>query len=390
MKAILFLVPHPIDCSDYRYRAQQFVPYLESAGYRCVIWPFSTSGLYAALQSKGQLATKVLHMLFCTMRRILEIATVSRFDLVVINREVFPFFAPLAEKLVLRSNARVVFAFDDAIHVGHHDISQFNHAWLYKFKYGNGIEEILRRSIHVVAGNRILADYARQFNAHVSVVPTVVDCSLYVPRQPRKNGTEPITVGWIGSRSTFHHLFDIEPALKRLAEANPGKVCFRAFGYSKGHLDLPDFESLPFRLDGEVEYLGSIDIGIMPLPDTEWTRGKCAFKAIQYMAMGIPTVASPVGITGDIVRHDVNGLLATSIDDWFNSLNRLVNDGELRRRLGLRGRRTIQDSYSLQAWGPRIASLFDQLSVIQTKPHAGHGAVLDSWTAHGRTGSGDD
>ncbi len=377
MKSILFLVPHPIDCSDYRYRAQQFVPYLERAGYQCTIRPFSTSGLYSALQSKEQLATKALHMLFCTMRRALEVSSVSRFDLVVINREVFPFFAPLVEKLVLRLNPRVVFGFDDAIYACHHDVSQLNHAWLYKFKYGSGVEEVLRRSSHVIAGNRILADYAQRFNAHVTVVPTVVDCSVYVPKGEPQNDARPVTVGWIGSRSTFHHLFDIEPALKRLAEANRARVCFRAFGYANGQLGLPDFRSLPFRLDGEVEYLGSLDIGIMPLPDTEWTRGKCAFKAIQYMAMGIPTVASPVGITGDVIHHNVNGLLATSIDDWFDSLNRLVNAEDLRRRLGLQARRTIEDSYSLQVWGPRLVSLFDQLCSVQTKPDAEHVAVLN-------------
>ena len=378
MKSILFLVPHPIDCSDYRYRAQQFVPYLERAGYRCAIRPFSTSRLYSALQSKGQLATKVLHMLFCTMRRTLEISGLSRFDLVVINREVFPFFTPWAEKWVLRLNPRIVFGFDDAIHVGHHDVSQFNHAWLYRFKYGNGVDEVLRRSLHVIAGNRLLAGYAQRFNSNVSIVPTVVDCSAYVPKPKRQNSTQPITIGWIGSRSTFHHLFDIEPALKKLAETNPGKVCFRAFGYANGQLDLPDFRSLPFRLDGEVDYLGSLDIGIMPLPDTEWTRGKCAFKAIQYMAMGIPTVASPVGITGDIIHHDVNGLLATSVDDWFHSLNRLVNDEELRRRVSLRARRTIEDSYSLQVWGPRLVSLFDHLCGVKLASEAQGLAALKS------------
>jgi glycosyltransferase involved in cell wall biosynthesis len=378
MKSILFIVPHPIECSDFRYRAQQFVPYLERAGYKCRIWPFSTSGLYSALQSKGQVTKKALYMLFCTARRLAKILTVSQFDLVVINREVYPFFAPLFEKMVLHQNCKVIFSFDDALYAGHHDVSHFNHGWLYRLKYGKGVNEVLRRSFHVIAGNRLLADHALQFNPNVSVVPTVVDCSVYLPNSDDQDGARRITIGWIGSRSTFHHLFDIQPALQQLAEAHPGQVCYRAFGYEDGQLKLPDFKSLPFRVDGEVEYLRSLDIGVMPLPDTEWTRGKCAFKAIQYMAMGIPTVASPVGITGDIIRHGENGLLASTNAEWFNCLNRLVNEKQLRERLGSQGRSTIEQSYSLQVWGPRLVALFDRLCSAHAHPHENRVAMLNA------------
>jgi len=317
-------------------------------------------------------------MLFCTGRRIAKILTVSKFDLVVINREVYPFFAPLFEKMVLRQNLKVIFSFDDALYAGHEDVSHFNHGWLYKLKYGRGVNEVLRRSFHVIAGNRLLADYALQFNPQVSVVPTVVDCSVYVPRSDCQKSAGRLTIGWIGSRSTFHHLFDIQPALRRLAAAYPGKFCFRAFGYSDGHLDLPDFISFPFRVDGEVEYLESLDIGVMPLPNTEWTRGKCAFKAIQYMAMGIPTVASPVGITCDIVRHVENGLVASTNDEWFDCLSRLISEERLRHQLGSRGRRTIEQSYSLQVWGPRLVSLFDRLCSMQAYPQENQVAMLNA------------
>jgi glycosyltransferase involved in cell wall biosynthesis len=147
-----------------------------------------------------------------------------------------------------------------------------------------------------------------------------------------------------------------------LAQANRGKVRFRFFGCPEYKLDLPDFESLPFRLETEVSDLHSIDIGVMPLPDTEWTRGKCAFKAIQYMASGIAAIASPVGITTEIIHSEINGLLAESADDWFRQLTRLVNDQELRGRLAGNARRTIEDSYSLQVWGPRLALLLDRLT----------------------------
>jgi glycosyltransferase involved in cell wall biosynthesis len=125
--------------------------------------------------------------------------------------------------------------------------------------------------------------------------------------------------------------------------------------------------SVPFMLDREIEELQSFDIGLMPLPDTEWTRGKCAFKAIQYMASGVPVVASPVGITTDLIHHDKNGLLATSAVEWFSELGRLVHDASLRQRLALSARHTIEDLYSLERWGPRVVELLDQISSVNRK-----------------------
>ena len=179
------------------------------------------------------------------------------------------------------------------------------------------MDEVLRGCMHVIAGNRILAAYARQMNPNVSVIPTVVDCAQYKYKPVSANGKQPITVGWVGSRSTAPFLSTVEAALKRLAEANPGKIRFRFFGCPEYKINVADFESLPFHLETEFADLNSIDIGIMPLPETQWTRGKCAFKAIQYMASGIPTIASPVGITGEIIENEINGLLANSVDDWF-------------------------------------------------------------------------
>jgi glycosyltransferase involved in cell wall biosynthesis len=359
---ILFLVAHPIDDASARYRVHQFLPYLESEGHVCTVWSFSTERLFRGLRSKGHWGAKVLETMRCSARQVLRLADLSHFDLVVIHREAFPFLTPLMEKWVLLRHPKVIFSFDDAIYAGHDDVSTLNHPILYRLKYGRGVDEVLRGSLHVIAGNRILADYARQFNPRVSIIPTVVDCAHYPSQPARINGSGPITVGWVGSRSTAPYLTAIEPALRSLAEANRGKVRFRFFGCPEYQLDVPDFESLPFRLATEVSDLHSIDIGIMPLPDTEWTRGKCAFKAIQYMASGIAAVASPVGITAEIIRDGVNGLLAESTDDWLRALTRLVNDEELRRRLSENARRTVEESYSLQVWGPRLVSLLDRVA----------------------------
>ena len=378
MRRILFLVPHPVEDAGYRYRVQQFIPYLDRAGYECTIWPFSTEQLFRALRSKGQLGTKVLHTMYCSARRLIRLADLSPFDLIVIHREVFPFLTPALEKWVMQRHRKVVFSFDDAIYVGHKHVSNLNHPILYRFKYGHGVDEVLRRTEHVIAGNRILADYARQFNSRVSVIPTVVDCMKYSYKPVRENGAQPLTVGWVGSRSTVSYLSHIKPALQRLADTYPARVQFRFFGCPEYKLYLPNSSYFPFWLDTEIDDIRSLDIGLMPLSDTEWTRGKCAFKAIQYMAMGIPTVASPVGVTIDVIRHDFNGFLAESVDDWCRALEVLITEFTTRQRLSLCARHTIEEAYSLQVWGPQMAALFDELFCLRPALECHESALVGS------------
>ena len=362
MKRVLFLVAHPIEDAGCRYRVYQFLPYLENAGYECVVAPFSTASLFRALRRRGHFSSKILHTVYCSIRRFLQLAGLGQFDLVVIHREVFPFFAPALENAVLRRSRKVMFSFDDAIYAGHHNVDTLNHPFLYRLKYGRGVDEILGRCAHVVAGNRILGDYAGRVNPRVTVIPTVVDCNYYRYQEPQAKNDVPITVGWMGSRSTVSYLQFVESTLKGIARRYPGRVQFRFFGHPDYKPDLPASISLPFQLGSEIADLHSLDIGIMPMPDTDWTRGKCAFKAIQYMATGAVAVASPVGVTTDLIEHSHNGLLASSVDEWFQSLSALVEDPELRRRLSLRARRTIEDSYSLQVWASSLVSVFDELT----------------------------
>ena len=360
MPSILFLTAYPIEDASCRYRIHQFLPYLESAGYQCTVSTFVSERLWRALKSRGQVGVKLLETLSCGSRRLKEFAKLAKFDFVVIHREAFPFFQPAVENWILRHHPTVIFSFDDAVYAGHRDVSKLNHPLLYRWKHGRGYEAIIRGSAHVIAGNRILADYARRFNSQVSVIPTVVDCIKYPFKTPTARG-EALTIGWLGSHSTAPYLSHIEPALRHLAAAHGDRVQFRFFGQPDYRLDVPQFRSLPFDLDHELDALHSLDIGLMPLPDTKWTRGKCAFKAIQYMAVGVPTVASPVGITPELIQHDVNGILASSVDEWFSALDRLIRDANLRQRLALAARQTVEANYSLDKWGPRLVSLFDQL-----------------------------
>jgi glycosyltransferase involved in cell wall biosynthesis len=359
MAKLLFITPNPIQSASERYRIFQFLPYLERAGFACTVRPFATRALHRAIQGE-RLATKLLLTPFCYMRRMSELAAFSRYDVVVVHRGIFPFPWPALEKMLIRRHPKVIFDFDDAIHIGHRDTAMTKYPWIYRLKYGPGLNGMLRYFNHVIAGNRTLGEHALQFNSHVSIVPTVVDLDQYEYRSPRPSD-DVFTIGWVGSRSTSPYLLEMEPALRQLSEAHPGKIRFRLYGHPQRKLNLPNFESLPFSLASEIEDLRTFDIGIMPLPDNDWTRGKCAFKAIQYMALGIPTVTSPVGMATELIQHNVNGFWARTLREWFESLNRLVTDAELRRRFAEEGRKTIEAHYSLQTWGPRVAELLGQV-----------------------------
>jgi glycosyltransferase involved in cell wall biosynthesis len=368
MPRALFLTAYPEEDASCRYRVHQFLPYLDQAGYECTVAPFASKRLFKLLKTQGGLVRKAIEAVRSTARRFAIVRKVGSYDLVVIHREVFPFFAPVVENLVLRRakqsrrRTRVIFSFDDALYAGHEDVSSLSHPVLYRWKHGRGYDEVIRGCDHVIAGNRILADHAARFNASVTVIPTAVDCAKYQPRQVDATQPRPITIGWMGSPTTAPYLRLVAPALQCVAAKHADKVHFRFVGCPEYKLELPNFTSVPFRLQTEIEELKQFDIGLMPLIDSAWTRGKCAFKAVQYMASGVATVASPVGITPDLIHDGVNGVLAASLEDWFRTLDRLITDAGWRNRIAREARRSIETGYSIETWAPRMVALFDQLS----------------------------
>jgi glycosyltransferase involved in cell wall biosynthesis len=359
MARILFITHHPREDASSRYRVYDFLPYLEAAGHTCTVRPFSTERLFRALRRGGHPAVKALHAVFCSIRRMRDILEAGSYDLVVIHREAHPFFTPFVEKLIMARCRHVIYSFDDAVYMGHGNLRGLGSPLLYKIKYGSGFNEVIRGSKLVLGGSQALVDYALQFNANVALVPTVVDLRAYAYNPRPVDSREPITVGWLGSNSTSPYLPAIEPALKRLAECNPGRVRFRFVGDAKLKMDLPNCQVLPFRLSSEIEDLGMLDIGLMPLLDTPWTRCKCSFKAIQYMGVGAVPVVSPVGMAKSLVEHGVDGFHATTEDEWYQRLQELLDDPILRLRMAARARAKVEENYAIQSWGPKYASLIE-------------------------------
>ena len=213
----------------------------------------------------------------------------------------------------------------------------------------------MQRADMVTAGNSYLSERAYQAGARrVEWLPTVIDLDRY-PAPEEKSEGDMITVGWIGSPATAHYLHPLTSALNEVASRVP--VRYIAIGARADQLQGTPFEAWPWTESGEVGMLQQFNIGIMPLPDEPWEKGKCGYKLIQYMACGVPVVASAVGVNVDIVQSGENGELAHTPDDWTHALEGLATDARLRHRMGAAGRRSVETTYSLQAQAIRLVGM---------------------------------
>jgi glycosyltransferase involved in cell wall biosynthesis len=218
------------------------------------------------------------------------------------------------------------------------------------------VATIIRHSDRVIAGNEYLAEYARRFSSAVTVIPTCVDTTRFVPSAHASNNgarrAAPV-VGWIGSPTTVPYLRALAPLLQRVAREHPFVLRVSGSGEAIAVPGVPT-EQPAWTLHGEVELFNTCDVGVYPLTDDEWSRGKCGFKAIEFMACGVPVVASAVGVNREIIEDGVNGFLASTDHEWSDKLSRLLCDQDLRRRLGAAGRNTIEQRYSLQVIAPKL------------------------------------
>jgi glycosyltransferase involved in cell wall biosynthesis len=309
------------------------------------------SKLMSLIYRPGYFAAKAARMAAALARRVRELARLRRYDVVLIHRAASLFGPALVERLVALTGQPILFDFDDAIHVL--DISPANRrlGWL---KFPGKTAAICGLSSHVVVGNNYLADYARQHNSHVTVVPSSVDTRHYHPVAGKRSSGR-LVVGWTGSSTSLNHLELFAPTLRELV--NRYDIEIRVHSDREPVLPGVPYVWRPWSAHTEVEEITRFDIGIMPLPDDEWTRGKCAMKALLYMAMGIPSVCSAVGANREVIEHGKNGLLSSTPDEWVDNIGALIENPSMRRRLGMAGRQTVEEHFSME----KSAELFAQV-----------------------------
>lgn len=332
-----------------RLRTMQYLPALAREGLSVQVVPFFDDAYLKALYSGQQTHGSIIgHM----VRRINQLRMRPPPDLIWLEYEALPWIPWLIERAVLPRGIPIVSDYDDAV------FHRYNkhRSGAVRSLLGRKIGRVMAASDLVMAGNPYLADHARLARAkHVETIPTVVDLEAYAV-DPARKSDDTARIGWIGTPQTWKELaYPIHTVLDPLLVQHG--ALFRAVGAGMQSKTVGTLEILPWKEDTEVSLIQSMDVGVMPLPDTPWARGKCGYKLIQYMACGLPVVASPVGVNSEIVEHGVNGFLAETDDEWRAAITTLLNDPDLRRRMGAAGRKKVEERYSLQVWGPRVAQM---------------------------------
>lgn len=352
---ILILCPYPVDTApSQRLKYEQYLPYLESQGYRISIHPFFSARTYAILYQPGRTLRKACGVASGMLRRLRLLAAVGRADGVYIHLNVCPIGPPWLEWLTCRLARAVVYDIDDMVHLLPTSSVNSPARWL---KSSERYFLLMRRARHVITCTPALDQLVRQHNPRTTDISSTINTCTYQPCNPYSNDGE-LVLGWSGSHSTAPYLHLLDRVLQRLAQRHR----FRLLVMGPAHFELPGvaLEVVSWSAAVEVATLQRIDIGLYPLPDDDWVQGKSGLKALQYMALGIPVVASAVGCNDRVVSHGRSGFLVHNDDQWLEAFEALIADPDLRRRLGQEGRRVVERTYSVQANRDRYLAIFEQ------------------------------
>jgi len=354
---ILFLVPYPIgEIPSQRFRFEQYLLMLTDKGFTYKFNSYYDLRTLLAIRRGSIFSIPALIYLY--MKRIWVITQVSKFDYVFIHREATPVGPPILEWILVHIlKCKIIYDFDDAIWLTDNTSERRIIAFL---RNRSKVASICKWSYKISAGNLYLANYARQYNKSVVIMPTTIDTTKLhvVGDSPPQKESQRLTIGWTGSFSTLKYLSGLEPALTEIENLFP-HVDFVAIADRPPDLKMPRLRFVKWSKETEVQDLVKFDIGIMPLPDDPWTNGKCGFKALQYMALGIPCIASAVGVNKEIIDHENNGILCVTKKDWIDGLSRLILNQDIRVRLGHRGRATVLQRYSVASNSDLFLSLFE-------------------------------
>ena len=303
-------------------------------------------------ESTSSLFTKISILINGIIRQMRSLSNIQSYDVVVVYREAMLFGRPWIERYISRKGIPTIFDFDDAIWIpvkSQTGISPFIKKIV---KSEKKFDKIMKLFTHIIAGNEYLARHSRLFNNNVSVIPTVVDTDYYKPVAQVQKQQQNLVIGWIGSGSTAMYLKLLDNIWKHLPQHYRLNVIGGTYNASGIQTNC-----IKWSLNTELAEMAEFDIGIMPLPDDEWAKGKCGLKALQYMAMEIPCVASPVGVNTEIIQDGVNGFLAKDEEEWIKKLTLLIENPELRQSLGKAGRKTVEERYSVKVWAPKYVEV---------------------------------
>ncbi len=355
MKRILFLTQGELETPSSRHRVYQFIPTLEKAGFEAVVHPAVRSPEHHEAfiaRSWGGL----LQRLFRTFtRRVRDLHQLRDFDFIYVQKPILP--APFFNmEMRIAREAKMIFDFDDAIYLKKPGGNLIAQLW----PQSQRVNQICKRAHRIVVGNHHLAEFVRKSKIEPMVLPTVVDTDLFEKQSQHNRREQKIPVlGWVGSPTTSPELNLVVPSLIDL-HSKAAFVC-RVIGGTPAAIPVRfPIEWRSWSLDGEVAAIAHLDIGLAPMRDTPWNRGKCGLKILQYWAAGVPVVASPVGVYKQMIRDGENGMLAASREEWTEKILALLKNSSLRQKMIEGGKRTVVENYSVKAIAPKFLSIFEE------------------------------
>jgi glycosyltransferase involved in cell wall biosynthesis len=352
--SILFVVPYPRgSAASQRFRFEQYLPALEKAGWTYSYQSFLSDKAWRILYKPGHFPSKAWEIFKGLLQRISLLFTIRKYDYVFVHRETAPLGPPIFELIAKALGAKLIYDFDDAIWISNFSENNRFFGFLKRFK---NTETLCKLAYKVSCGNDYLCKYALQFSNKVVLNPTTIDTVNY-HNQINLHNTEHLTIGWTGTHSTIRYLNDLVPVFERLEKEF--HFTFRVISDREPDFKLKSLEFIKWNEATEIADLIKIDIGLMPLSPDKWSEGKCGFKALQYMALGIPALVSPVGVNTKIVDHGINGFVCTTDEEWFQALSQLLTDRDLLQEMGSRTRVKIEQHFSIQSNTENFLRLFE-------------------------------
>ncbi|PRY85685.1 glycosyltransferase involved in cell wall biosynthesis [Mongoliibacter ruber] len=358
---ILFLSKYPRLGASSRLRTFQFQPSWESINCQTKISSFFNEKYLREIYLHQRPST--VNVLFCYFKRFFQILSAWRYDVVWVEKEIFPYLPSYAEFVLNKIGTGYIVDYDDAVF---HNYDKHNNP-LIKRWMGNKIDWVMRNSKLTIVGNAYLEKRANGAGAkNILRLPTVIDSKKYIKKQMKQN-VHPVTIGWMGSPTTVKYLKELLPILEELQKEIPFKLLV---ANGQKTIDFEgDYECVRWSEETEVSIIHQMDIGIMPLPDDDWEKGKCSYKLIQYMACGLPVVASPVGMNTEVVDHEVTGYLARTKEEWKGYLSKLILDQALRKEIGDRGYTKAHTYYTLERNFELMSRLVFEENYVLTQLH---------------------
>ena len=370
-KRIIIICPHPERVAPaQRLKYEQYFDYLRDNGYILTISPFMTRSFWDIVYKRGNLHLKVFWTLFGYIKRIFDLIRIPFYDGVYVFLWVAPLGPPIFEWIAGLVSKKIVYDIDDLVFLKpKNEVNPYTSF----LKSKNNSIYLMKKADHVITCTPYLDKFVKKYNLHTTDISSTINTHLYRPKNNYEIVDRKITLGWSGSFSTSKYLYLLTPVFHRLKE----KYDFRlvVMGDTDFYIEGIDLETIPWKESHEVKVISQFDIGLYPLPDEEWVYGKSGLKALQYMALGIPTIATAIGTNFRIIHHGESGFLVKTEDEWYETIVKLIEDQSLRERIGTKAALRVEKYYSVNANKNTYLDIFNKtyLGEPYTIYHPGYG-----------------